>query len=261
MAQYKADVDILTTNDSGPRPANVPLFAIHYYGGGTINKSVEELAPWLLDPRSGASYTGIIDGAAKSARINDDDYIPWAAMPTGNKIARHWSLGGGARTRDQWLANMDQLTKLAKVLAHDHHEYGTELRHLTVDEVRRARDDWSIRGVCTHGDISAAFGESTHDDPGAEFPMDVFLQIARDIANGNNPPTTETEKETDMALSPEDRALLTETRDLARTIRDQITGPGSNFPGWSQGGGRTLYDLAAAVAEVEGVPGTRDTKQ
>lgn len=65
-------------------------------------------------------------------------------------------------------------------------------------------------------------------------------------------------KEDDMPLTPEDRALLIETRDLCRFMRDQLAGPGGRG-GWPQGGGRTLYDLAAAIAEVEGVPNTRDT--
>lgn len=38
-------------------------------------------------------------------------------------------------------------------------------------------------------------------------------------------------------------------------ILRQLGQPG----GWEQGGSRTLYDLTAAVAEKEGVPGTRDT--
>lgn len=270
MAQFKADTDILTANDSGPRAANVPLFVIHYYGGGTFHKSVEDLAPWLLNPNSGASYTGIIDGTGRTARINDDNYIPWAAHPTGNRLGRHWSLAGGARTRAEWLESMDQLTALAEVIAHDHAEYGTEIRHLSHGEVFRARNDWSVRGVCTHGDISKAFGESTHDDPGAEFPMDVVLQLARDIAAGNRPPAS-----TPNDPPPPTVEDVTMTTDMTNTlsrierkcdlILDQLAGPrdkhgNQTFAGWSQGGNRSLYDLTAAIAEVEGVSGAHDTK-
>lgn len=73
---------------------------------------------------------------------------------------------------------------------------------------------------------------------------------------GATPPPASPPLEDDM--TPEDRQLLIETRDLCRVIRDQLTGPGGSG-GWPQGGKRTLYDLAAAVAEIEGVPGTRDT--
>lgn len=46
-----------------------------------------------------------------------------------------------------------------------------------------------------------------------------------------------------------------------KDVREQITGGRdiNQYPGWKQGGGRTLYDLAAATALATGVPGTRDT--
>lgn len=59
-------------------------------------------------------------------------------------------------------------------------------------------------------------------------------------------------------MTPEDRKLLTDIRDLCVVIRDQLTGENGRG-GWPQGGKRTLYDLAAAIAEIEGVPNTRDT--
>ncbi|MBA4505835.1 N-acetylmuramoyl-L-alanine amidase, partial [Corynebacterium sanguinis] len=48
---------------------------------------------------------------------------------------------------------------------------------------------------------------------------------------------------------------------LLREIRYQLTGSTElgQFPGLPQSGGRTLYDLASAIAEIEGVPNTRDT--
>lgn len=50
------------------------------------------------------------------------------------------------------------------------------------------------------------------------------------------------------------------------TLLEQVVGWKRNpdtgaptFSGWSQGGGRTLYDLTAAIAEGQGVPGAHDT--
>lgn len=75
-------------------------------------------------------------------------------------------------------------------------------------------------------------------------------------------------KEQDM--NAEERAALNDTkllarecRDLLKEIRFQLTGsdrPGQ-FPGLPQSGGRTLYDLTSAIAEIEGVVGTRDIKE
>lgn len=76
------------------------------------------------------------------------------------------------------------------------------------------------------------------------------------------PAPAPTQKGTDMALTTAQDDRL--TRVLANTetilkkqaeILVQFGQPG----GHPQGGGRTLYDLTAAVAEIEGVPNTRDT--
>ena len=63
----------------------------------------------------------------------------------------------------------------------------------------------------------------------------------------------------DTTVTESDRQLLIETRDLCRTIRDQLCGPGSGYPGWPQTGGRTLTDTVAAIAEKQGVPNAKDT--
>ena len=73
------------------------------------------------------------------------------------------------------------------------------------------------------------------------------------------PATPSKPKEPDM--TPEQDRILRENNLLLREIRYQLTGstePGQ-FPGLPQSGGRTLYDLASAIAEIEGVPNTRDT--
>lgn len=72
-------------------------------------------------------------------------------------------------------------------------------------------------------------------------------------------PTATPIKEDDM--TPEQDRIMRENNILLKEIRYQLTGstkPGE-FPGLPQSGGRTLYDLTSAVAEVEGVPNTRDT--
>ena len=76
------------------------------------------------------------------------------------------------------------------------------------------------------------------------------------------PAPTPTQKDTDMSLTPaqDDRLnrVLANTETILKKQAEllvQLGQPG----GHPQGGGRTLYDLTAAVAEIEGVPNTRDT--
>ena len=75
-------------------------------------------------------------------------------------------------------------------------------------------------------------------------------------------PTPDTGKESDMTLTPaqdarlnEVLALSKENNQLLKDILFQLGQPG----GHPQGGSRTLYDLASAVAEKNGVPNTYDT--
>jgi hypothetical protein len=37
-------------------------------------------------------------------------------------------------------------------------------------------------GVTTHNEVTHAFRKSDHTDPGAAFPMDAFLERARELA-------------------------------------------------------------------------------
>lgn len=68
-----------------------------------------------------------------------------------------------------------------------------------------------------------------------------------------NPPAIA--KDEDMALTAEQQQQLNRIEDTLENIMYQFGQPG----GHPQGGGRTLYDLTAAVAEIEGVPNTHDT--
>lgn len=63
------------------------------------------------------------------------------------------------------------------------------------------------------------------------------------------------EDEPAMALTTSQQQQLNRIEDTLENVMYQLGQPG----GHPQGGGRTLYDLTAAVAEIEGVPGTRDT--
>lgn len=80
-----------------------------------------------------------------------------------------------------------------------------------------------------------------------------------------NRPTTQRpqpQPQKDSDMTPEQDRLLKENNALLKELRYQLTGssrPGQ-FPGLPQSGGRTLYDLASAIAEIEGVPGTKDVK-
>ncbi|MFC3848901.1 glycoside hydrolase domain-containing protein [Corynebacterium hansenii] len=174
--QFQADVTMLTTVDRGKRdPSRVPHITLHTYECPRESgaAALRNRAGWQQDSRTG-SYTMLIAADGATLRANDDDYTPCASLPTGDVNGFHLSFLGYARdSRAEWLKYPEQLRSAARISADYIRRYGHEPRHLTVAEVRGRK----AKGFATHDDVSKAFRESTHTDPGPNFPWDVFLDM------------------------------------------------------------------------------------
>lgn len=197
----------------------------------------ESAIAWMQSQQNG-SYHGIRALAGQGARLVADTRQAWAAMSAGNRIGLHFCLEGyAAWTRAQWLAKgADGLEGLAHDLADAHTAHGIPLTRLTAAQVKAG-----VRGVCTHADISAAFRQSDHTDPGTGFPVDLVIARARELTQGGTVATTD---------------------DYARDIKAQLTGSPDvgKYPGWPQLGGRTVVDALAAIGAKLGIPGFTDPK-
>ena len=253
--QYEATITRLTNNDSGWRdPHRVQLAVVHTYecppGHDLVGRAIYQETGGG-NPKRKSSYTLLV-GTSETLRANDDAYSPWAAGPTGNARGLHVSaLAYAADTRAAWMSRPRQLDLIAEILADWCTRYGIPPVKLTAAEVRAGK-----RGICGHAEISQAWHESDHTDPGGGFPWDHVIDLVLKKTTGT--PTTPTVKDADM--TPEQEALLRDNNNLLKTIAAQLCGDGNDFGGWPQGGGRTLYDLTAATAAKTGVPDTRDTK-
>ncbi|OFP20313.1 hypothetical protein HMPREF2998_07950 [Corynebacterium sp. HMSC065A05] len=174
---YICDMDFLTNNDSGTTSDPRRVLVAHTFEGRDLDAAA--MARYQQQPSAGGSYHLVIDKDGTTARENDDEFMPWAAFPTGNRIGYHFSLAGRAAfTRDQWINRPAQLTKLAEVLAAYSMAYGIPLIRRNAEGVRAGQ--W---GVCGHAEISGAFHESDHTDPGVNFPYDHVLNLANGIVN------------------------------------------------------------------------------
>ncbi|KQB84944.1 MULTISPECIES: peptidoglycan recognition protein family protein [Corynebacterium] len=257
---FKTDGTLLTTNDSGTTSTPRRVLVVHTFeDNGTL--SAEGMARYQSTPAAGGSYHIVIDNDGVTYRENDDPFMPWSAMPTGNRIGYHFSLSGKAAwSREQWLARPKQLNSLAKILAAYSTAYGIPLILRTADQVRAGK--W---GVCGHNEISLAFGESDHTDPGREFPYDYVLALA---ARHQKQPAqaADTSKGTTMTqLSGESRDALHDAKMNAiwanqAAADNQIQLRGPNKRGWDQLGGRTLVDAVARIGVHLGLPGFIDVK-
>lgn len=202
---------------------------------------------WMESQKNG-SYHNLVD-------INGDEWqmVPynrqaWAAMYSGNRIGLHiCAAGRAAWPRSRWLGNSAQVATLAKRIAYFSQMYGIPIVRLSPADVRAGK-----RGICTHADISAAFRESDHTDPGVNYPMDELLRQATNQGG--------------LSMSDVD-AINKFTADFngpigsdVKDVRQQLTGgrDKGQYPGWPQLGNRTLVDALAALCAKAGVEGCYD---
>lgn len=201
--------------------------------------SYEGAISWMS--QQNGSYHLIRALAGQGARLVADSRQAWAAMSSGNRIGLHISIEGYAKwTNAEWLAKgRDGLEGVANDIAAWSKAYDIPLVKLTPAEVKAGK-----KGVCTHADISKAFGESNHTDPGSGFPLELVLSRAKEILGGTSGGNTMA----DDAYSKDARAQLTGSATLGQ------------YPGWNQLGKRTVVDAIAAIGAKLGVEGFYDPK-
>lgn len=241
--QFRTDHSRLTAADSGRRDPRTVRLGVFHTSENSDSTSPIAVAEWQQDTSNESSYNVLFGTDGTTVRGNDDNYSPWAAGPTGNRYGFHGSaIGYAARSRADWLKHTKQLESMARWAADLNRRYGIPLRWLTADQV--AAGKW---GFCGHAQVSDAWREVNHRDPGAGFPHDVVLARAKEINN----PTPIQEKGKDMAeRSKEDLTL------------DQLAGyPWHKWPGWPQLAGLSLVDAVATIGAHLGIDGFEDKRK
>jgi len=197
------------------------------------------VAQWQTNPANGSSYNVLAGADGNLILCNTDDFMPYAAGPTGNARCLHISLTGYARmSREDWLDDDAKLRRTAEQIASWSQLYDIPLEFIDADRLRAG-----ARGVHGHAEISEAWREVNHTDPGPGFPYDVVLGYAQELRNTrqpNNPTPTPTPE------TPEQG----EERIMIRWILDQLVGPewdtkGPRFTGWKATEGKTFVDFVA----------------
>lgn len=182
MTQFKADVDLLTRNDSGPRALSGLKWIIVHTTENSDNTTAIDVAKWMQRPEAGGSYNLLSDRWGRTVRSNDDGYVPWAAGSwAANSQGLHLSFTGKAEfSRAKWLGSHDKaISAGAKVVADWSRRYNIPLVKLTAAQLRAG-----VRGVAGHLECGQAFGGTDHWDPGPQFPYDVLFARARTILDG-----------------------------------------------------------------------------
>lgn len=241
--QFECDINLWTNANSGYR-TSPPRLGVFHTTENSDNTPVTNVARWQQTVANESSYNVLFGTDGTSVRSNDDNIVPWSAMYSGNHAGLHGSaIGYASRTREQWLSFPEQIEVMAEWAADLHKRHG--IPFIWRDAAEVAAGKW---GFCGHKQISDAFKESTHTDPGAGFPHDVILARAQEIAY---PITDETNGDNNGMGKDEQRSL----------ILDQLVGhPWEEWPGWPQLGGMSLVDAVATIGAVAGINGFKDMR-
>lgn len=152
--------------------ANVPrVIVIHYTAGSARPTSAEDGAAYDQRRTDQVSAHYYVDQNSVVQCVRTTD-MAHTAYPIGNHIGIHYELCDTEQTREQWLDPTSDatITMAAKQIARDAAKYAIPIRHLRVDQLRAG-----AYGLCGHGDITEAFHQGDHEDPGPEFPWDILL--------------------------------------------------------------------------------------
>lgn len=118
----------------------------------------------------------------------DTDWRAWHVGSTeGNSTGISYEItGSNGKSRQWWIDNVYWRGLAAQIRA-DMDVHGIAARTLTVSELRAGKS-----GIVTHNQCRLAWGDTTHTDPGPNFPMDYLLQqVGGSTApKPDNPPTS-----------------------------------------------------------------------
>jgi len=111
------------------------------------------------------------------------------APPNAGSIGVEITADGGDRaafknpdhayTREQWLSDavFPAIVRAADRVRELCERHGLPKTRLTTAELKNGG-----KGICGHVDVSHAFGETTHSDPGPNFPWDEFMALVNGVS-------------------------------------------------------------------------------
>lgn len=156
------------------RPHPVQLIVIHTTEGSAHAGSAEDGAEYDVRRTDGTSAHYYVDSDSIVQCVQTSN-IAHTAMPQGNRRGIHYELCGKAGwTADVWAGEyaIAMLRRAAKQAARDARKWGIPIRHATIGQMRVGE-----KGFCGHDDVRLAWNQTTHTDPGKNFPWQLFIAM------------------------------------------------------------------------------------
>ncbi|MEV6730555.1 N-acetylmuramoyl-L-alanine amidase [Streptomyces sp. NPDC051364] len=182
-------MDFVQAKWYGPgRTVPIRVVVIHDMEAPEGPMTAENVAHWFstMDASSKASAHVCVDNDSAVRCVADGDRA-WHA-PGANSDGLGIELAGYARqSREEWLDQYSKgvLEQAARVVAGWCQKHNIPAVKLTAAELKAGK-----RGIVGHRDVSAAYGQTDHTDPGPNFPWDYFLARVNALMAGDSKPDT-----------------------------------------------------------------------
>lgn len=144
----------------------------------TAPGSARSVARYFQSPSSGGSAHLTVDDKSCYRSLANED-IPWAAPPANTEGFHVEFVGYAKWSKATWLLHINTLRRGAYKFAQHLKLFERQGNVIPAVFVDAAGLRAGKKGITTHAQISKAWKRSTHTDPGADFPMGVFLWLVR----------------------------------------------------------------------------------
>lgn len=156
--------------------------AVHYSGTralaaitnivihSTEGETAEGAASWFANPASaGSAHMVVSDDIA--FRTLEETLVPWAAPPWNTRGYHVEIVGFAAWSTKEWEAHEKRILNAAEKIAFRCHRY--QVNPVWLDEFMVSKNE---HGITSHRIIDEVCHESTHTDPGPNFPVGMFME-------------------------------------------------------------------------------------
>lgn len=160
---------------------NLPIdrIVIHDMESAEGFSTAEDVARWFAGSNAPmASAHKCFDADSMVECVHEQDtafHAPPNAHSLGNELA-----GKASQSRGDWLDpyGIKMLALVATSVAEQCKVHNVPVVKLNASDLLAGR-----RGICGHADVSAAWHQTSHTDPGSNFPWDYFMKLVQDASN------------------------------------------------------------------------------
>lgn len=166
-------IDVRAAHDSGPQ-SGWDRIVYHDEEYPVSVTSAEDIARYFADPSAGGSIHYAQDGDGEQHCV-PDLVIAWHAPPNDRSVGQEQD-GYARYKRADWFTDGSKHTicRTCARAAELHVRGNVPVVRLFAGDLLAGR-----RGYCGHGDVSAAWGQSDHTDPGPAYPFDVVEPLVK----------------------------------------------------------------------------------